>query len=157
MISNARLNQLFEMSRPKAGTNINKAQIDTRERILRAAWLGIEKYPHAHTSLLNALEELLHPPETIILRGDTAEITAWAQELHKLFAPRRMVLAVPADAAELPAALQNKPSGGNSVAFVCLGSTCSAPIDSLSGLVNRLRAAAQCKERPGSHPSNHEV
>jgi uncharacterized protein YyaL (SSP411 family) len=114
--------------------------LETAERILRAAWLGIEKYPHAHTSLLNALEELLNPPETLILRGDQSEITDWARELHKLYAPRRMVLAVPADAQNLPAALAEKPPVGRAVAYVCHGSVCSAPIDSLSGLVNRLRA-----------------
>ena len=69
--------------------------LQAAERTLRAAWLSIEKYPHAHTTLLSALEELSHPPETIILRGDKSQITTWAQELHKLFAPRRMVLAVP--------------------------------------------------------------
>lgn len=114
--------------------------LQAAEHILRAAWLGIEKYPHAHTSLLNALEELLNPPETLILRGDRSEITSWAQELHKLYAPRRMVLAVPADAPDLPSALAEKPSVGRAVAYVCRGSTCSSPVDSLSGLVNRLRA-----------------
>lgn len=114
--------------------------LQAAEGVLRSAWLGIEKYPHAHTTLLNALDELLSPPETIILRGDKTQITAWAQELHKLYAPRRLVLAVPADAAELPPALEAKPSWGTPVAYVCHGSTCSAPIDSLSGLVNRLRA-----------------
>ena len=110
------------------------------ERTLRAAWLGIEKYPHAHTTLLNALDELLNPPETIILRGEQAGITSWSRELHKLYAPRRMVLAIPTDAHDLPAALEDKPSRGTAVAYVCHGSTCSAPIESLSSLVNRLRA-----------------
>jgi uncharacterized protein len=114
--------------------------LQAAERTLRAAWLGIEKYPHAHTTLLTALEELLNPPETIILRGKTPEITKWAQELHKLYAPRRIVLAVPDDARELPPALADKTSRGDAVAYICHGSTCSAPIDSLSGLVSRLRA-----------------
>ena len=110
------------------------------ERTLRAAWLGIEKYPNAHTTLLNALDELVAPPETIILRGEKSRITPWAQELHKLYAPRRMVLAVPDDAEPLPPALAEKASRGPAVAYICQGSTCSAPIDSLAGLVNRLRA-----------------
>jgi uncharacterized protein YyaL (SSP411 family) len=77
---------------------------------------------------------------TIILRGKTPEITKWAQELHKLYAPRRIVLAVPDDAQQLPPALEEKTSRGDAVAYICHGSTCSAPIDSLSGLVSRLRA-----------------
>jgi uncharacterized protein YyaL (SSP411 family) len=117
--------------------------LQAAERTLRAGWLGIEKYPHAHTTLLNALDELLNPPETIILRGDESQITTWAKELHKLYAPRRLVLAVPADAQELPPALAEKifpAESRGAIAYVCQGSTCSAPIDSLSGLVSRLRA-----------------
>jgi uncharacterized protein YyaL (SSP411 family) len=120
------------------------------ERTLRAAWLSIEKYPHAHTTLLNALDELLNPPETIILRGNRSEITAWARELHKIYAPRRMVLAIPdsmaGDATKLPPALADKTSPAESngaTAYICKGSTCSAPINSLSGLVKRLRAGVE--------------
>jgi uncharacterized protein len=51
-----------------------------------------------------------------------------------------MVLAVPDDAEDLPPALAEKTSHGAAVAYVCKGSTCSAPIDSLGGLINRLRA-----------------
>jgi uncharacterized protein len=117
--------------------------LQAAERTLRAGWLGIEKYPHAHTTLLNALDELLNPPQTIVLRGPSSQITTWAKELHKLYAPHRMVLAVPADAQELPPALAEKilpAASRGAIAYVCQGSTCSAPIDSLSGLVSRLRA-----------------
>ncbi|MGH8140097.1 MAG: thioredoxin domain-containing protein [Steroidobacteraceae bacterium] len=121
------------------------------EQTLRAAWLALEKYPHAHTSLLNALEELLNPPETIIIRGKEAEIASWARELHKLYAPHRLVLAVPADAHDLPPALAQKvpPAGETSsgaaasatdaIAYICRGTTCSAPLGSLSSLVAQLR------------------
>jgi len=114
--------------------------LQAAERTLRAAWLSLEKYPHAHTTLLTALDELLNPPETLILRGPQAEITSWARELHKLYAPRRIVLAVPDDAEDLPPALADKISHDTAVAYVCKGSTCSAPIDSLGGLINKLRA-----------------
>jgi len=117
--------------------------LQAAEHTLRAAWPSLEKFPHAHTTLSIALDELLHPPETLILRGPRAEITNWARELHKLYAPRRMVLAVPGDAQDLPAALEEKASRGSAVAYVCHGSTCSAPIDSLGALVSRLRAGIE--------------
>ena len=47
-------------------------------------------------------EELLHPPETVLLRGDSSQITSWARDLGKIYAPRRMVLAIPSDAPNLP-------------------------------------------------------
>jgi uncharacterized protein YyaL (SSP411 family) len=117
--------------------------LQAAEHTLRAAWPSLEKFPHAHTTMSIALDELLHPPETLILRGPRAEITNWARELHKLYAPRRMVLAVPADAQDLPPALEEKVSQSSAVAYVCHGSTCSAPIDSLGGLVSRLRAGIE--------------
>jgi hypothetical protein len=120
--------------------------LQAAQHTLRAGWLGIEKYPHAHTTLLNALDELLNPPQIIILRGDESQITTWAKELHKLYAPRRLVLAVPATAQDLPPALAEKgfpAAARGAIAYVCQGSTCSAPLDSLSGLVSRLRAGVQ--------------
>jgi uncharacterized protein YyaL (SSP411 family) len=118
------------------------------EKTLRASWRLVEKYPHAHMSVLGALEELLDPPEIIILRGERKQITTWASELARLYAPRRIVLAVPADAGGLPAALAEKTPPAKTetdgtVAYICRGSTCSAPLHSLSGLLSRLRAGIQ--------------
>ena len=112
------------------------------ERILQAAWPVLEKYPQGHTSLLIALEETLHPPETVILRGDAATLRTWGRDLAKLYAPRRMVLAVPADATDLPPALADKPVREAAVAYVCQGSVCSAPLESFSALAAHLRQAA---------------
>ena len=112
------------------------------EQTVRAALPLMEKYPHAHPSLLTALEELLNPPETIILRGEPSAIETWRGELAKLYAPRRLVLAIPADAGGLPPALADKTSRGDAVAYVCRGSVCSAPLDSLSALANHLRQEA---------------
>ncbi len=116
--------------------------IEAAERTVRAAWPAMDKYPHAHTSLLTALDELLDPPEIVILRGEPAEIEWWRAELARLYAPRRMVLAVPADAVGLPAALADKTPRGAAVAYVCKGSVCSAPLDSFSALADHLRREA---------------
>ncbi len=109
------------------------------ERTLRAGWQPLQRYPQGHMSMLTALEEYLQPPEIIVLRGEAAEIARWQRELQKLYAPRRMVLAIPADAAELPPSLADKPARGKAVAYVCRGSTCAAPVDTLAELVRDLR------------------
>ena len=111
------------------------------ERTLRAAWPALEKYPLSHATLVTALEELLQPPEIVILRGEAAAIEAWRGELARMFAPRRMVLAIPADATGLPAALADKVPRGAAVAYICRGSTCSAPVESLEVLLGELRPA----------------
>jgi uncharacterized protein len=113
--------------------------LEAAESALRAAWQSIEKYPHAHASLLLALDEYLTPPETIIMRGAQAEIDQWSRELAKLYAPRRIVLAIGSDTAGLPPALAGKASRGPAVAYICRGNVCSSPIESLSTLVRDLR------------------
>jgi uncharacterized protein YyaL (SSP411 family) len=110
------------------------------ERTLRAAWPALVQHPQAHVALLNALEELLHPPEIVILRGAAPAIEGWRRELARPFAPRRLVLAIPADAPDLPPALADKAPRAGPVAYVCRGSTCSAPLDSLEALLAELRA-----------------
>jgi hypothetical protein len=112
------------------------------EKTLRAAAPVLEKYPQGHMSLLIALEELLNPPETIILRGEAAAIEKWRRDLARLYAPRRVVLAVPTSASNLPAALGDKLARGEAVAYVCKGSVCSAPLESFSALAAHLRQAA---------------
>jgi uncharacterized protein YyaL (SSP411 family) len=97
------------------------------------------QHPQAHVGLLAALEDLLHPPAIVIIRGEPALIEAWRTELAKLYAPRRLVLAIPADAPDLPPALADKAPRADTVAYVCRGSSCSAPLDSLGALIGELR------------------
>ena len=89
-------------------------------------------------SLLGALEELLTPAETVVLRGEARTIEGWRLALARIYAPHRLVLAIPADAVDLPAALADKTPRAGPVAYVCRGSTCSAPLDSLDALVEHL-------------------
>jgi uncharacterized protein len=111
------------------------------ERTLRAAWPALEKQPLAHVTLLSALEELLQPPEIVILRGEATAIELWRRELARMFVPRRLVLAIAADTGDLPAALADKAPRGEAVAYICRGSTCSAPVESLEALLGELRPA----------------
>jgi uncharacterized protein YyaL (SSP411 family) len=108
------------------------------EQTVRAGWAMMEKYPQAHTSLLAALEELLRPPEIIVLRGDET-IETWRRELARLYSPRRMVFAVPAGAAGLPPAIAEKAPRGSAVAYVCRGSVCGEPVSSFAELTEALR------------------
>ena len=123
--------------------------LDAAEGVLRAAWPALSEYPSGHASLLQALEELLHPPATVILRGPSAIIESWRRELAAVYSPGRMVLAVPGDTgahqagAALPAALADKPALPGGAAYVCRGSHCSAALASLDALV------AELAVRPG--------
>ena len=95
----------------------------------------MQKFPHGHCSLLNALDEYLQPPELIIVRGDMAEAGVWAATLGATYNPRRMVFAIPGDAADLPVALASKTAGPAGVrAYVCRGTVCESPVTSLEAL-----------------------
>jgi uncharacterized protein YyaL (SSP411 family) len=114
--------------------------LEAAERTIRAGWPVMERYPQGHTSLLMALDEMLSPPEIVVLRGDPATIESWRRELAKLYSPRRMVLAVPADAQGLPAAIAEKTPRGPAVAYICRGNVCGEPIASFPDLTEALRA-----------------
>ena len=114
------------------------------KRTLIAAREGLEKFPHAHTSLLIALEEYLNPPEIVVIRGadgaeDGSSLEKWRSRANSGYAPNRMTLAIPADARNLPALLaERKAKGDSPVAYRCEGRTCDAPITSLEAFNARL-------------------
>jgi uncharacterized protein len=110
------------------------------DRAVRSALPVIRRVPFAHCTLLDALEEQLDPPEIVIIRGSAKRAAEWARTARLVFAPRRLVFEIPADAEGLPPALAEKaaPSSG-ARAWVCRGTTCLPPVDSLSGLTTVLR------------------
>jgi uncharacterized protein YyaL (SSP411 family) len=126
------------------------------ERTLRAAWPAIMQYPSGHVTLLGALEELLAPPETVVLRGEARTIEGWRLALARFYAPHRLVLAIPTEAAGLPPALADKTPRACPVAYICRGSTCSAPLDSLEALTEQLREDGAPPARADRHDSRGE-
>jgi uncharacterized protein YyaL (SSP411 family) len=115
--------------------------IDAAERTLKAAWAGIQEYPQAHMSLVNALEDFLSSLQILVIRGDQASAAQWAVELGALYAPARMLFAIPNDAA-LPPALAAKAASRSTVAYLCTGMTCSAPMANLPDVSRALRLRA---------------
>jgi uncharacterized protein YyaL (SSP411 family) len=108
--------------------------LDASARTIRAAWSGIGQYPHAHGAMLVALEEHLEPPAIVVIRGTSPEVERWRIDLARIYAPNRLVFAIPSDAGELPPGLEQKRALGDPVAYVCHGLTCSEPIRSLEAL-----------------------
>ncbi len=112
--------------------------LDAAERTLRAGWRGLQEFPHGHCSLLNALDEYLQPPELIILRGEPSEASVWNATLVAAYNPRRMVFALPSEAANLPVALASKTAPAAGVlAYVCHGTVCDSPVATLETLATR--------------------
>ena len=109
--------------------------LDAAARTLRAAWAPLERYPHAHASLLVALSEHLDPPQQVIVRGRRDEAGKWRDAVTKKYSPARQVFAIETDAPGLPAALADKRALDTTVAYVCRGTTCSEPVRALAPLL----------------------
>jgi uncharacterized protein len=112
----------------------NTRYLDAAAGTLRATWRALEQHPHAHATMLVALEEHLDPPQIVIIRGAGNEISQWQEALNRIYAPRRLVFAIPADAKDLPREIADKPPQADVVAYVCRGTVCSAPLRSLPAL-----------------------
>ncbi len=102
--------------------------LDAAERVLKSAWHSIVRYPSAHNSLLNALEDYLQPPRQIILRGEEKELRQWWQICRKHSDIISMIFPIPANASELPGLLADRKPVSEAVAYICQGHQCLAPV-----------------------------
>ena len=104
------------------------------ERVLKLFYPQAEQRQGGFSSLMGVLAENLEPPETVILRGDSSALLPWKQALARLYAPHRLVLAMPAGTQNLTEIL-DKPVHDAVNAWVCRGVTCLSPIKDLQELL----------------------
>jgi hypothetical protein len=107
--------------------------LDAAEQTLKAAWDPIQQSPYGHTGLLLALEEMLYPVETIIIRAGR-QLGEWQNAMTRDYAPRRLVFAIPDSIDYLPAQLQQRAPQQDGVAYVCQGMNCLPPVLSIQEL-----------------------
>jgi len=115
--------------------------LDAATATLSVGWAGMKEFPYGHTALVTALEETLYPPEIVILRGAAMEIDDWSESLEAIYSPRRLLLAIPDSETDLPGALATRKPQMGAVAYICRGTSCSAPIASLEELAVELTEA----------------
>ena len=101
--------------------------LQSGERAVRSAWPAMARLPHAHASLLTALETVLTPPRMVTIRGNPDSSHEWQQDLERYYAPDRLVFVRDDDAS---------PDTG---ARVCTGSTCLPPVTTLQALREQLQ------------------
>jgi len=108
------------------------------ECTLKAAWASILRYPSAHNALLLALEEYLQPPRSIIIRGDEATMKPWQNQCRELSSPFGSTICIPKSEQSLPVFILQRKALGNTVAYICEGHQCSAPVTQLDLLAENL-------------------
>ncbi len=106
--------------------------LDAAEGVLKAARRDLDRAPGAYPTLLLALEEWLNPPPLVVLRGDE-RIAVWARQTART-APDAHIIQL-GEHVEMEE-LQRYAARGNAVAYVCKGMACSAPIESVNGLLD---------------------
>jgi uncharacterized protein YyaL (SSP411 family) len=109
--------------------------IDAAQRTVLAFGRELAASPAGCASLLIALDACQVPPTTVLLRGDAAICAAWRRSLEQAYRPNLRVLDLSRQG-ELPGALA-KPRAAVSdaaTAWVCQGSACLPPIQTLEGV-----------------------
>jgi len=105
------------------------------ERTLELFYPLMRAQPAGFGQLALALEELLAPPATLVLRGAGAGPQRWAAALAHQFLPGTLVLAIPDGTVGLPPALDKPPRPEPVNGWLCRGVTCLAPIADLEALL----------------------
>ena len=113
--------------------------LDAAHNTLVALWREIERAPSMCNALLGSVEEYLHPTQTIVLRGPRVALAEWLACCTKDYAPRRLTLAIPDDARDLPGLLAQRTAPHGVTAYVCSGHSCAAPVHTLDELNRMLR------------------
>ena len=125
--------------------------LEATERTLMAGWQAMLDFPHGHAALVMGLDEYLAAPEIVVIRGNEAECQEWARNIQAVYAPRRLVFAIPTNATELPGSLAlRKPNAQDNespVAYVCQGTSCSTPITDFKELVAMTSDLAQANKQ----------
>jgi uncharacterized protein len=116
------------------------------QNILKAAATDLQQRPAAHGALLDALEEMGSPPERVVLRGPEDEIGHWHRELSRLYAPRRMLYAIPTGTEALPNSLSHLPEIQEPIAHVIRGDQALESFRTLPALIRHLRDGLELVE-----------
>jgi hypothetical protein len=109
------------------------------ERTVEALYGAVAEYPSAHASLAIAIEEYLHPTQTVVIRGGAEDTHAWLERARLGYAPWRAAYAIPPDE-KLPGVLAVRAPCATVTAYVCTGPQCSAPVTALADFAETLGA-----------------
>ncbi|WP_295541215.1 thioredoxin domain-containing protein [uncultured Thiohalocapsa sp.] len=109
--------------------------LDAAAATLRFAAEPMRRVPYAHATLLAALDEYHAPPDTIIIRAEPPDLGVWQAAAQQGYQPRRLVLAIPSSAPNLPGNLgAMAPAEVGALAYRCRGNRCEPPVTRLSAL-----------------------
>lgn len=112
--------------------------LDAAEKTLKASYDSANQSPIGHTTLLQALDIYLNNGMTsIIIRGDKDIAENWQNTLNKFYKPQLQHFYIP-ETDNLATELTDKKTQSKTCAYICKGTTCSAPVFTLDQLMEAL-------------------
>ena len=108
------------------------------ERTLKSAWPSLIQFPSAYNALLQALEEYLYLPQSIIIRGEETDMKKWRSACQSQANPFAMLMCIPATETELPGLLTERTPTTGTITYICVGHQCRAPVTRLDLLQETL-------------------
>ena len=122
--------------------------IDAAERTVRAALHALERYPEGHATLLHALDELLAPPQLVVVRGAAERRSRNGSALlHAGYNPHRLAFCDPEQTPNgLPGLLAERtPPHAAASPTSAKARTCRAPVNDIA---TRARASPNSCSAP---------
>lgn len=105
--------------------------LEAAEKSLKAAWPYLERIPSEHCAVLLGLKEYLSPSNIIVIRGNEKELSEWQAKCQSI---NNLVFAIPNNEFNLPGALALRKPSQKTIAYICKGMKCSAPIENIDEL-----------------------
>jgi len=113
----------------------NTEYLDAAERTLRCAYDSLSEQAISHCSLLHALEQHLNPGISIILRGNSEQLTQWKQITDQRYIPGLNCFAIENNSS-VDASLADKKPQGDICAYICQGTRCRPAITEITDYKN---------------------
>ncbi|MDX1375101.1 MAG: thioredoxin domain-containing protein [Burkholderiales bacterium] len=114
---------------------------DAAERTLELFYPAMREHPSGFGAMAIALDELLTPPATAVLRGTPEAIGKWATALSREARPDTLVVPVANGLPHLPPVLDKPARAAPVSGWLCRGTACLAPIDELEVFRSAVRTA----------------
>ncbi|MCW9015214.1 MAG: thioredoxin domain-containing protein [Gammaproteobacteria bacterium] len=126
----------------------NTDYLNAAENCIKAGSNDFQQHAIMNCSLLNGLEELLHAPVIIIIRGNASDLTQWKTVCDAFYHPAIISFAIASDIKPATPIDNKKPLTSTS-AYICEGSSCLPPITDLDDLKSYIHQhSAHQKSRP---------
>jgi uncharacterized protein YyaL (SSP411 family) len=116
--------------------------VEAAERAVRLFAPSLADSPGGYSTLLEALEDTLAPPTSVLIDGDAATADAWRRALVRMYRPGVRIFAV--GGVELPRGIaKGAPPAQGALAWICRGTQCLAPLAALADVEAALAQRAQ--------------